>query len=155
MFLYPESTSSKSEYIRPSIKIKVGARSEHWPASNKALISYLKLALPDLIDENEITVKVLNVERTFWEKATILHMYAHYPDDKSVPIHQSRHYYDFHCLLQSKFKTESEKLTELLDRVAKHKSIYFKASWANYENAKKGSLKLIPPDRVLSEMAED
>lgn len=155
LFLYPESSPSKSGYIRPSVKIEVGARSEHWPVSNQNLKSYLKTALPDSIFENEINVKVLNIERTFWEKATILHMYAHFPVEKSVPIRQSRHYYDFHCLLQSKFKAESEKLTELLERVAKHKSIYFRAGWANYENAKKGSLKLIPSDRVLSELAED
>lgn len=155
LFLYPESVLSKTSYIRPSIKIELGARSEHWPVSQKAVQSYLKSVLPEAIDENEIRIKVLNVERTFWEKATILHMYSYFPESKKVPIRQSRHYYDFHCLLQSKFKTEAEKLTDLLERVAKHKSIYFRAGWANYETAKKGSLKLIPSARILLEMADD
>jgi hypothetical protein len=155
LFYYPESTPSKSGYIRPSVKIEFGARSEHWPVGQQKIQSYLKSALPDLIDENEIEIKVLNIERTFREKATILHMYAHFPDGKSVPVRQSRHYYDFYCLLESKFKNESEKLIDLLIRVAEHKSIYFRAGWASYETAKKGTLKLLPPQRILLEMEDD
>jgi hypothetical protein len=155
LFYYPESTSSKSGYIRPSVKIEFGARSEHWPVSQQKIQSYLKTALPNLIIENQIEIKVLNIERTFWEKATILHMYAHFPDSKNVPIRQSRHYYDFYCLLESKFKNDSQNLIDLLVRVAEHKSIYFRASWASYETAKKGTLKLLPPQRILSEMEAD
>lgn len=33
---------------------------------------------------------------------------------------------------------------ELLEQVAHHKSVFFKAAWANYENAKPGSLRLMP-----------
>ncbi|MFZ4403873.1 MAG: nucleotidyl transferase AbiEii/AbiGii toxin family protein [Pseudobdellovibrionaceae bacterium] len=155
LFFYPVALNQKSEYIRPSIKIEIGARSEHWPTSLLQISSDLKVALPDFIEESPITVKVLKIERTFWEKATILHMYAHYPSDKKVPIRQSRHYYDFYCLLKSSHKEQAEKQSDLLIRVAEHKSIYFRAGWASYETAKIGSLKLIPSEKVLADMESD
>lgn len=131
LFQYPLSTSVSTGYIRPAVKIEIGARSEHWPVSNKIITSYLKQSLSDKIHEDPIEVKVLNIERTFWEKATILHMYAHYPTEKAVPLRQSRHYYDFCCLIESSYSVESEKLTDLLERVAHHKSIYFRGSSIN------------------------
>lgn len=43
----------------------------------------------------------------------------------------------------------------LLERVANHKSIYFASKWANYGTARKGTLKLFPPPRVLKELEKD
>lgn len=53
--------------------------------------------------------KVLNAERTFWEKATILHQYAHLPETKEIKSRHSRHYYDFYKLLNSTIKQEALK----------------------------------------------
>ncbi len=84
LFEYPSNTP-KSGYISPFVKIEMGARSEHWPVSDHKVQSYVKEALKEKINEPEIIVRVLNAERTFWEKATILHQYAHLPVDKSLP----------------------------------------------------------------------
>ena len=46
------------------------------------------------------TVKVLSAERTFWEKATILHAEFHRPADKPMPERFSRHYCDFFELIR-------------------------------------------------------
>lgn len=155
LFHYPKSRKEDSQYIRPIVKIELGARSDHWPVSEQQISSYLKQALGETIEENIINIKVLNVERTFWEKATILHMYTHFPNDKIVPEGQSRHYYDFYCLLISKFKTTSAVDIRLLERVAEHKTIYFRAGWANYAAARKGTLRLVPPALVLAKMQQD
>src|ERR1700722_7584023 len=45
--------------------------------------------------------------------------------------------------------------TALLERVAIHKSIYFASSWANYGTARKKTLKLFPPPRILKELEKD
>ena len=74
-FEYP-SITPKGGYIRPFVKIEMGARSEHWPVSHHKIQSYLKEALKEKIHEDEIEVRVLNAERTIWEKATILHQYV-------------------------------------------------------------------------------
>ena len=144
LFEYPSETS-KAGYIRPLVKIEIGARSEHWPVSEHKIQSYAKEALKEKIHESEIWVRVLNAERTFWEKATILHQYAHLPEDKKLPPRISRHFYDFFRLLNSEIKEKALIETALLERVAIHKSIYFASSWANYGTARKETLKLFPP----------
>jgi hypothetical protein len=153
-FKYPSSTDSHG-YIRPSIKIELGARSEHWPVSRHRIQSYTKTSLKEKITEPDIWVKVLEAKRTFWEKATILHQYAHLPKDKKLPLRISRHYYDFFCLLNSEIKAVALAEQGLLNRVASHKSIYFASAWANYSAAKKGSLKLSPSPMVMDELKKD
>ncbi len=153
-FKYP-STAKEDVYIRPSVKIELGARAEHWPVSQHKIQSYVKIALKEKVDELDVLVKVLEAKRTFWEKATILHQYAHLPHDKKLPPRISRHYYDFYCLLNSETKANAIKDSELLDRVANHKRIYFASAWANYKTAQKGSLKLAPPLHILEGLEKD
>ena len=154
LFEYPSETP-KNGYIRPLVKIEIGARSEHWPVSEQKIQSYAKDALKEKIHEPEIRIRVLNAERTFWEKATILHQYAHLPDDKKLPPRISRHFYDFFRLLISQVKEKALIEITLLERVANHKSIYFASKWANYGTARKGTLKLVPPPHILKELERD
>ncbi|MGE3263210.1 MAG: nucleotidyl transferase AbiEii/AbiGii toxin family protein [Bacteriovoracia bacterium] len=154
LFDYPTLTA-KGGYIEPSVKIEMGARSEHWPVSEHKIHSYLKDTLKEKVTEEKVTVRVLNAERTFWEKATILHQYAHFPEGKAAPRRISRHFYDFCCLLGSDIKAKALNDISLLERVATHKSVYFPSGWANYGTARKGSLKLSPPDKILTALEND
>lgn len=154
LFEYP-SNSSKTGYIRPLVKIEIGARSEHWPVSEHKIESYVKEVLKEKINEPDTVIRVLNAERTFWEKATILHQYAHLPEDKKLPPRISRHYYDFFRLLSSEIKKKALIDTTLLERVAIHKSIYFASSWASYGTARKKTLKLLPSVRISKELERD
>ncbi len=154
LFEYPSKASSVG-YIRPLVKIELGARSEHWPISEHKIQSYAKKALNEKIDEPEILIRVLNAERTFWEKATILHQYAHLPVDKKLPPRISRHFYDFFRLLNSEIKEKALIEDTLLERVATHKSIYFASNWANYSSARKGTLRLLPPAWTLKDLEKD
>lgn len=154
LFSYP-TKSIINGYIRPVVKIEFGARAEHWPVSEHPIKSYAKEIFPEAIYEPEIYVRVLNAERTFWEKATILHQYAHIPEGKELKPRNSRHYYDFYCLLNSQVKEKALSEMALLENVAKHKSIYFASGWANYGTARKGTLKLSPTPRIEKELKRD
>lgn len=153
LFEYPCGFSDQAKYIHPSVKIEMGARAEHWPVSHHVIQSYTKEMLRDRIEEPEVQVKALNVERTFWEKATILHQYAHIPEDKKLPLRLSRHYYDFYSLIKA--IDQAAKDTALLEKVAEHKSLYFPSTWAQYSSAKKGSLRLIPSENIIRELESD
>jgi hypothetical protein len=154
LFNYP-GVSTQKGYIRSFVKIEMGARAEHWPISDLVIQSYVKTALKEKIHEPEIIIRVLNAERTFWEKATILHQYAHLPESKLLPPRLSRHFYDFFQLLNSEIKVKALQEIDLLERVANHKKIYFASGWANYDSARKGTLKLMPPARVVEELEKD
>jgi len=154
LFEYPNLTP-QGGYIRPVVKIEMGARAEHWPVSEHPIKSYAKEVLREKMHEPETRVRVLNSERTFWEKATILHQYAHLPEGRDLPPRLSRHWYDFAQLLNSQVKATALGNADLLERVANHKKVYFASGWANYDQARKGSLRLSPPDRVRAALEKD
>lgn len=154
IFEYPNITP-RGNYIQQSVKIEMGARSEHWPVSEHQIESFAKKALKEKIRESKCNIRVLNAERTFWEKATILHQYAHLPEEKPLPPRISRHLYDFYQLLNSPIKAKALSDLTLLNRVTDHKQIYFASAWANYASARKGTLKLSPLGRVLDELKKD
>jgi len=94
-------------------------------------------------------VKVLAAERTFWEKATLLHAEYHRPADKTMPLRLSRHYYDLSRLILAGLGGKAAQDLELLRRVVEHKKVFFRSGWAHYETAQKGSLRISPaPDRL-------
>jgi hypothetical protein len=100
-------------------------------------------------------VHVLAAERTFWEKATILHAWHHAPADKVLRDRQSRHYYDLVRMYEHGIGREAMKNTDLLLKVAEHKSIFFASAAAKYAEARPGMLRLVPPDSRLGELRRD
>ncbi|MFZ1220658.1 MAG: nucleotidyl transferase AbiEii/AbiGii toxin family protein, partial [Chthoniobacterales bacterium] len=132
-----------------------GARSDHWPAEIKEVQPYLAEVIPDAMQESIIAVKVMDVRRTFWEKATILHQLAHLPADKLFPAHYSRHYSDVAELITSKVADEAANDEQLLKAVVDHKQTFYRSAWANYATAKRGTLRLLPPENRVTDLAKD
>ena len=44
---------------------------------------------------------------------------------------------------------------ELLDRVVEQTIVYFKRSWAKYDEARRGGLRLTPPTRIVESLKRD
>lgn len=156
-FGYPRTdlTLDAAAYLRPSVKIEFGARSDHWPAENKQITSFMADVLPDALREGNVTVKVMEARRTFWEKATILHQMAHLPDEKAFPPRYSRHYCDVAEMISAGTADEAAADEHLLAAVVQHKQTFFRSAWANYQTAKRGTLRLLPPEQRRSDLAKD
>ena len=156
LFEYPTSfPPDATGYIRRTVKIEMGARADHWPSETKTVTPYVAEQFPQGFKEPSCTVKVLSAERTFWEKATILHAEFHRPADKPMPERFSRHYCDFHELVRKGVAKSATMKPELLARVAQHKSLFFKTSWARYGEATKGSLRIAPPAERVKTLRDD
>jgi hypothetical protein len=156
MFKYPTSfPPDAAGYIRRIVKIEMGARADHWPCETKPITPYVAEQFPQGFREPRCAVKVLSAERTFWEKATILHAEFHRPADKPTPERLSRHYSDFAVLISKGVAKEAGAHLELLARVAQHKTLFFRSSWANYGTATQGTLRVVPPDQRLKGLRED
>lgn len=159
VFKYPSSITSASAagppYIRPMVRMEIGARSDHWPAVEGVVTPYAAEDFPRLFPSPTCSVHVLAAERTFWEKATILHVWHHAPADKVLRDRQSRHYYDLVRMYEHGIGCEAMKNTDLLLKVAKHKSIFFASAAAKYAEARPGTLRLVPPDSRLGELRRD
>jgi hypothetical protein len=159
LFRYPSGIRSRPagepDYIRPVVRLEFGARSDHWPAIDATVSPYAALDYPRLFKEPGCKVRVLAAERTFWEKATVLHMWHHAPEDKKFRDRQSRHYYDVVRLYEHGLGEAALKDTDLLLKVARHKEVFFPAAWARYSDARPGTLRLVPPEARIPELEQD
>jgi hypothetical protein len=133
----------------------MGARSDHWPAERRIITPYAAEQFPALFHDAQIAVRVLAAERTFWEKATILHAWYHARPDKPLKDRQSRHYYDIVKLFESGIGPRALGRLDLLTAVANHKTVFFADASAKYEEARPGSLRLVPPASRVVELRED
>lgn len=150
LFNYPSVFPSGSAgYVRPVVKIELGARSDDWPSETKTLVSYVLEQFPALDSEGSVEARVLAVERTFWEKACLLHEETFRPPGKPRKARMARHYYDLWCLLQAGVGEKAIRSRELFQRVAEHRSIFFRHSWVDYSTHKPGTFRLRPPQEHL------
>lgn len=151
----PRTTPPDKLYLRPFVKLELGARSEHWPSEDARISPFAAEDVPSAFTSPECTVRVVGAERTFWEKATILHGWYHAAPGRPLRDRQSRHYYDVFKLYQSPRGATAIADLELLRSVARHKAVFFAAVWAKYEEAVPGTLRLVPPDFRLPELERD
>lgn len=142
-------------YIPPVVRLEMGARSDHWPAEDATVLPYAAEQFPAQFKAPRCAVRVLAAERTFWEKATILHAWYHTRPDKPLRGRQSRHYYDLVKLFEAGIGVRALQRLDLLAAVAAHKAVFFADSAAKYDEAKPGSLRLVPPGSRQVELRED
>jgi hypothetical protein len=72
-----------------------------------------------------------------------------------MPERFSRHYGDFYELIHKGVSKSATAKLELLARVAEHKNLFFKSSWAKYGEATKGTLRIAPPEQRLKTLHDD
>ncbi|NLE58265.1 MAG: nucleotidyl transferase AbiEii/AbiGii toxin family protein [Planctomycetes bacterium] len=159
VFGYPASLGTRPAdepaYIRPAIRLELGARSEHWPVIDATVASFVAEDFPALFRAPVAPVRVLSAERTFWEKATALHAWHRAPSGKAMGHRFSRHFYDVVRMYEDELGRKAIRDTGLLQRVIKHKMVFFPSRWAQYEEARPGTLRLVPPYSRLAELRAD
>jgi hypothetical protein len=157
LFHYPSVTADEFAYVPKRVKMEFGSLTNQQPSTGAVAHTLIARALPDgALADLQSDVIVLDVSRTFWEKATILHAEHHRPMEQPIRDGFARHYSDFLALWQHDAAREAGLARlDLLADVAVHKSRYFASSWANYGAAKPGSLRLLPPQGRWSALQAD
>jgi len=150
---YPSAFSD--EYLRPEVLLEIGPLASWLPSDSYSIIPYAAEAFPEVIVKPECKVNAIKAERTFWEKATILHHEAHRPAENPQPSRYSCHYYDMYMMANSDVKKTALKNLQILDDVVDFKKRFYPRSWANYDLAKPGTIKLIPDDHILESLKKD
>ena len=139
-------------YIKPRIKLEFGARGETEPSQSRTITPYLAAEFPDELPNADVTVSTLSVERTFWEKVTILHALHH---GSKLRPEMSRHYYDTAMLASKGIDDTALAQPDLLAKVVLNKSQMFKDNRASYDTAVFGSLRLIPAEDLTARLRTD
>jgi hypothetical protein len=151
----PASEYEGMAYITPRVKLELGARGDPWPTEERGIRSYAAEDYPAFFEDPDSMVTVLSAQRTFWEKATALHAEAHRPVETATPQYFSRHYYDLAMLLDTDEGKAAAKDFDLLATVAKHKTTFFRSSWASYDTARPGTLRLLPSEARIKNLRAD
>ena len=150
---YPAAFSD--HYLRPEVRLEIGPLASWLPHETRTIHCYAAEIFPQVFERTECSVRVIKAERTFWEKATILHHEAFRPADKPQPPRYSRHYYDLAKMAESSVKQAALADLDLLSNVVEFKERFYPRGWARYDLAKAGTFRLVPEGHVLRAVGAD
>ena len=153
LFRYP-ATQEDSRYIKPEVKLEIGPLASRMPNAVFQIQPYAQEYFPQFFSD-PCRVVAITAERTFWEKITILHQQANRGEASPWPPRYSRHYYDIFRMLFTDIKRNALEQIGLLHDVIAFKSKYYPCTWAQYDEAVPGTLKLLPNPKHLKELAQD
>ncbi len=157
LFRYPPSALTLGgSYNPPRVRVELTARTDNHPSQPATVVSYVAEQFPDAFSRSSVNVEVLKIERTFWEKATILHQFHFQSDPARVALGFSRHYYDIYQLAQRGFAEAALDEVLLLPEVADHKNVFYRQQWARYDLARTPqTLELLPHVDIEATIAAD
>ncbi|MGE0289742.1 MAG: nucleotidyl transferase AbiEii/AbiGii toxin family protein [Bradyrhizobium sp.] len=145
-------------YVSPAVMLEFGARSTGEPSESRAIRCDAAEFL-EAVTFPTATPEVMRPERTFWEKATAIHVFcaqgAFRGGDRFA-----RHWHDVTRLDAAGFADAAIADLGLARAVADHKSLFFAeknlhGEVVDYHAAVTGGLQLVPDDDALTKLAAD
>jgi hypothetical protein len=157
LYIDYEATSAGSGYVAPSVMLEFGARSTGEPASLRD-VSCDAAGLIDGVDFPSARPRVMHAERTFWEKATAIHVFC--LQERLRGERFARHWHDVVRLDEAGIAAAALADRQLGSAVARHKSMFFAEKAADgalvdYDRAVYGGLHLVPAGEALAALSKD
>lgn len=152
-FRYPSVLKERNQYILGYILIELGGRNiidpnEIWTVQPYMADQIEEIAFPS----SQVTV--LSPERTFWEKATLIHVECH-RGVRETAERLSRHWFDLMALGNHQIGQQAMQNIPLLHDVVQLKNIFFNASYAHYDKCLQGEFLLLPNQDGLRLLTDD
>jgi hypothetical protein len=144
-------------YVSPSVMLEFGARSTGEPASPRDIVCDAASVIEG-VEFPTARPRVMHAERTFWEKATAIHVFC--LQNRMRGDRFSRHWHDVARLDDAGIAAAAIEDRALGTAVAKHKTMFFAekaadATWIDYGAATSGHLQLVPGGDALKALADD
>ena len=158
LFVVYEAAAEYPAYVRPRVKLEFGARSTGEPAAPLSVACDLAPAFPELTFPSA-TPRVMRAERTFWEKATLAHVYCLEGKLRGATGF-ARHWHDLVRLDEAGFAAAAMADRDLAKAVADHKAKFFpakdaQAALVDYHAAVSGHLRLVPDGEAFNLLKAD
>ena len=157
LFIRYEPLIANYGFVRPEVTVEFGARStgeprEVRPIECDAAVHISEVSFPSA------SPFVMLAERTFWEKATAVHVFCRQQRTRGERL--SRHWYDLVRLDDAGIAETSLADRALATKVALHKAMFFRekdasGTWIDYEAAVTGDLQLVPLGPAYEALADD
>ncbi len=153
-FAYPSVVDNPLDYLASEVLLEFGGRNVIDPNERHPIVPDLA-ALSGGLEYPKATVTVLSPARTFWEKATLIHVECHRGRLAAGPRRLSRHWFDLACLARHDAGRAALADRALLEDVVRHKTVFFNAGYAHYDHCLDGRLRLVPEDDGLAGLRSD
>ena len=145
-------------YVAPAVMLEFGARSTGEPSEPRAIRCDAAEHLQG-VEFPLATPQVMRPERTFWEKATAIHVFCAQGEFRGGGRF-ARHWHDVTRLDAAGFADAAIADKALASAVAEHKSVFFAEKYTHgasidYHAAVAGGLQLVPDDSALAKLAAD
>lgn len=137
------------------MKLELGSLTDQRPTEQHAVRPWVVNDFPAAFPDWQCQVTALELARTFWEKATILHAEHHRPADQATPDRYARHYADMERLLRHPDANATLADHALCARVVEWKSRVFARQWARYDLARPATFRLLQTDERRAALSRD
>jgi len=144
-------------FIKPEVKVEFGARSTGEPYLKRSVKSDAADLVPEIVFPSA-HLSVMVAERTFWEKATSMHVFCHRKRGRGNRL--SRHWHDLVRLDDAGYGEKAFASRDLALSVARHKSMFFPKKDADgnrvdFKASVTGGLRLVPNGEAYDLLADD
>jgi hypothetical protein len=158
LFLEYEALVPGYGYVKPTVTLEFGARSTGEPSEPRDIVCDAASHLPTVAFPTA-RPQVMRPERTFWEKATAIHVYCHNGQFRGGDRF-ARHWHDLSHLNATGYAKSAIENKVIAKDVANHKSAFLaekdiSGAVIDYHRAVNGSLLLLPREVALTALAED
>lgn len=143
-----------NDYILSSVKLEIGPVALQTPRE-KINISPYCIEDYSKATQTDLTVDIISIARTFWEKILILTAEVNRPIEKKTPSRYSRHYYDVYKIYKSNYFDSIIKDLKLFENVKEFKAKYYRTSWAKVDECEIKTIILIPNQNRLDDLKSD
>lgn len=151
---YPTVLDKPGDDVGNSVLIEFGGRNITEPNEEHEVRPDIADHVAEL-DFPRSLVSVLSPARTFWEKATLMHVECQRGEFQATAARLSRHWYDLATLADLGIGQTALKKRDMLADVVKHKKVFYNTGHANYDACLAGQLRLLPDNAVLTSLRED
>ena len=139
-----------TNYLRDKILIEIGARSLMEPSENVKIRSIIAESYPETdFADDYFTVPTVVPQRTFLEKAFLLHEEFQKPTEKIRVDRMSRHIYDLEKMMDTDFAIDALNDGELYNAIVAHRSTLTKMKEVDYTTHTLDKINFIPPLNVI------
>lgn len=151
---YPSSIEDPFGYLRPELLLEFGGRNTTDPKESHTIAPYLAKAPGEFPSAR---VDVLSPVRTFWEKATLIHVECRKPESRTLGKGErmSRHWSDLAALADHAIGRSAVSDLAIATSVVRHKRVFFRDRDADYDACVSGGLVLVPSSNRRKELETD
>ena len=151
---YQSHYDNPLSYIHPEVVLEIGARALVEPVDTFLCKSFLS----EYLHINDVECRPITTaapQKTFIEKAFLLHELFSVPHEQLSANRRSRHLYDLERMMDKDFAVNAIKDNSLCHNIQHHRSAFTAVLGVDYSVDFRKNIVLIPPDNIIKNWESD